>query len=121
MGFHQTIVEGNVGKEPELKYTANGTAVCTFSVAVNEKYGDKESTEWYNVVLWNKLAEVAGQYVAKGKEILIVGSMRTRSWDGQDGVKHYRTELIARDMKFVGKADGNRRDEYSDADPDDLR
>jgi single-strand DNA-binding protein len=105
MGYQLITILGNVGKEPELRYTANGKAVCTFSVAVNERYGESESTEWFSVVAWEKLGEVVSQYVTKGKELLVSGTMRTRSWDGNDGVKHYRTELIARDVKFVGKRD----------------
>ncbi len=102
MGYHSTTILGNLGKDPELKYSATGTGICTFSVAVNTNRGDKEDTEWYNCVAWDKLAEVCGQYLAKGREVLVQGEMKTRNWQGQDGQKHYRTELVARTVQFVG-------------------
>jgi len=102
MGFHSTTILGRLGKDPEMKYTATGTAVATFSVAVGTKYGEKEETEWYSVVVWDKLAETCAQYLAKGREVLIVGEMKTRSWAGQDGTKQYRTELVGRTVQFVG-------------------
>lgn len=109
-GFHQTIVMGNIGKEPELKYTANGTAVCNFSVAVNDSYvsnGErKERTTWYNVVIWGKQGETAGQYLQKGRPVLLRGKMQTRSWEGPDGGKRYMTELVVDPfgLTFVGRA-----------------
>lgn len=102
MGFQSVVIMGRLGKEPEMKYTASGTAVTTFSVAVGSKYKDVEETEWFNVVLWDKVAETAAQYLTKGREVLIQGSLKTRSWAGQDGVKQYRTELIGRTVQFVG-------------------
>lgn len=102
MGFQTVVICGRLGKDPEMKYTADGTAVTTFSVAVGKKIKEREETEWFSVVLWNQLAEVAGQYLQKGREVLIQGEMKTRNWQGQDGQKHYRTELIGRSMQFVG-------------------
>ncbi len=102
MGYQVVVICGRLGKDPEMKYTANGKAVTTFSVAVGKKVIDREETEWFNVVLWEKQAETAAQYLTKGREVLIQGEMKTRSWDGADGVKHYRTELIGRSMQFVG-------------------
>ena len=117
MGYQHVVIEGNVGKI-EMRYTANGKAVTSFSVAVNEKYGETVSVEWFNCVAWEKLAEVMGQYVDVGKEILVAGKMNTRSWEKPDGGKAYRTELIVRDFSFVGKREaGGSRD---DIDPDDL-
>lgn len=107
MGFQTVVICGNLGKDPEMKYTATGTAVTTFSVAVNRKVKELEEVEWFNVVLWDKLAETASQYLQKGREVIIQGEMKTRNWQGQDGAKHYRTELIGRTMQFVGaKRDG---------------
>lgn len=105
MSFQKVIIVGRLGKEPELKYTPTGVAVCTFSMATSKKVKDLEETEWWSVVLWDKLAETAGQYLAKGREVLIEGEMKTRSWD-KDGVKQYRTELIGRSMQFVGNKPG---------------
>ncbi len=107
MGYQSTTILGNLGKDPEQKYTAAGMCVCTFSVAVNTKYGEKEDVEWFAVVAWDKLAEVCGQYLAKGREVLVQGEMKTRNWQGQDGQKHYRTELVARTVQFVG---GNKQE-----------
>mgnify|MGYP001570956364 CR=1 FL=1 len=119
MGYQSITVVGNVGKEPELRYTTNGTAVCTFSIAVNEKFGDSESVEWFTIVAWQKLAETLAEHVTKGKELLVVGRMKTRSWDKNDGSgKAYRTELIVRDFSFVGKKDAGGGG--GDNDPDDL-
>ena len=101
MGFQTVIICGRLGKDPEMKYTPTGSAVTTFSVAVGRKVKELEETEWFNVVLWEKLAETAGQYLTKGREVIIQGEMKTRSWD-KDGVKHYRTELVGRTMQFVG-------------------
>lgn len=102
MGFQTVVICGRLGKDPEMKYTATGTAVTTFSVAVGRKVKDLEETEWFNCVLWDKLAETAGQYLQKGREVIIQGEMKTRNWMGQDNVKHYRTELVGRTMQFVG-------------------
>lgn len=102
MGYQCVIICGNLGKDPEMKYLPDGTAVTTFSVAVNRKTKDREEVEWFSVVLWSALAETAGQYLQKGREVLIQGEMKTRNWMGQDNVKHYRTELVGRTMQFVG-------------------
>lgn len=119
MGFQTVVICGRLGKEPEMKYTANGVAVTTFSVAVGRKFNDREETEWFNVVLWDKLAETAGQYLQKGREVLIQGEMKTRNWQGQDGAKHYRTELIGRSMQFIGsKQDAGGTG--GDIEPDDV-
>ncbi len=97
MGFQCVIIEGNLGKAPEMKYTTEGKAVTTFSVAVN---GFNDEVEWFNVVAWEKRAEWAEKWLEKGKPVLVRGRMKTRSWD-KDGVKQYRTELIAESLDFV--------------------
>lgn len=104
--LNRTMIIGNVGKPVELRYTPSGNAVGNFTVAVNSFFtkadGEKQQdTEWFNVVVWGKLAEVCNQYLAKGKQVFVEGQMRTRSWE-KDGVKHYRTELHARQVQFLG-------------------
>jgi single-strand DNA-binding protein len=98
---------GHLGADPELRYTANGVAVATFSLATNESYkGDddtwQERTEWHNIVAWRRTAEVASEYLAKGRQVYIEGRLQTRSWEGQDGVKRYTTEIVARDLILLG-------------------
>lgn len=104
--YHQTIAVGRVGKDPEVRYTTSGQAVANLSLAVTEKYKDKEHTTWYRVQLWGKLAELAGEYVSKGSMLLIEGRMNSRKYE-KDGVEKESWELIANTMKFLGgKKDG---------------
>lgn len=100
--LNKVMIIGHVGRDAECKYTQSGTAVANFSVAVSEKYGEKETTEWFNVTVWAKLAEVAGQYIRKGMQIYVEGSQRTETWE-KDGVKQYKTTLNARSFQFLGK------------------
>ena len=104
---NKVIIVGNVGNDPEMRYTPSGKAVTTFSVAVNNSYiskdGEKhEETEWFNVVAWEKLAETINQYVVKGMSIYVEGQQKTNSYE-KDGVKIYRTELIARQWQSMEK------------------
>ncbi len=115
MGFQCVIIEGNLGKAPEMRYTANGNAVTTFSVAVN---GFNDEVEWFNVVAWEKRAEWAAQWLEKGKPVLVRGRLKTRSYDDRDGIKRYRVELIAESLDFV--AGGKQEAKNDDIDPDDL-
>lgn len=104
--YHQTIAVGRVGKDPEVRYTTSGQAVANLSLAVTEKYKDKEHTTWYRVQLWGKLAELAGEYVKKGSKLLIEGRMNSRKYE-KDGIERESWELIANTMKFLdGKKDG---------------
>lgn len=101
--LNKVMIIGNVGKDPEMRYTPNGNPVTSFSIAANRRWttpeGEtREETEWFNVVTWNKLAEVANQYVTKGKKVYVEGRLQTRSWEGQDGQKRHRTEVIASTM-----------------------
>jgi single-strand DNA-binding protein len=102
------MIIGNVGKNPEMRFSPSGSAVTNFSVAVNNSYtskatGEKRTeTEWFNVVTWGKLAENCNQYLTKGKSVYVEGRLKTRSWDGNDGQKKYRTELIASHVQFLG-------------------
>ena len=98
---------GNVGKDPEVKFTPSGTAVAKFGLATNERFKDKsgewqDRTEWHNIVAWQKLAEIIGQYVKKGSKIYIEGRLQTSNWeDKQSGEKKYRTEVIASDLLLL--------------------
>ena len=99
---------GNLGKDPEIKYTTSGTAVARLALATNERYKDKggewqDRTEWHNVVLWQRLAEIAGEYLKKGSKVYIEGRLQTRSWDDkQTGQKKYMTEVVASDLILLG-------------------
>ena len=105
---NKVILLGNLGKDPEVKYTPSGTAVAKITVATNERFKDKEGqwqdrTEWHNVVLWQRLAEIAGEYLKKGGKVYIEGKLQTRSWeDKQSGQKKYMTEIVANDLVLLG-------------------
>ena len=105
-GINKVIIVGNLGQDPEIKYTAGGAAVTTLSIATSDSWKDKDSgmdqerTEWHRVVLWRRLAEVAGEYLKKGSKVYIEGQLQTRKWE-QEGQTRYTTEIIARDMQFL--------------------
>jgi single-strand DNA-binding protein len=105
---NKAILIGNLGKDPEVKYTPNGTAIAKFSLATNERYKDKEGnwqdrTEWHNIVAWQRLAEIAGEYLKKGGKVYIEGRIQTRSWDDKEtGQKKYMTEIVAQDLVLLG-------------------
>jgi single-strand DNA-binding protein len=105
-GINKVILVGNLGQDPEVKYTAGGAAVTTLSLATSESWKDKdtgsdqERTEWHRVVLWRRLAEIAGEYLKKGSKVYIEGQLQTRKWE-QDGQTRYTTEVIGRDMQFL--------------------
>src|SRR5438105_13889915 len=105
---NKAILVGNVGQDPEVKYTASGVPVAKLSVATNERFKDKEGnwqdrTEWHNVVAWQRLAEIVGEYLKKGNKVYIEGAIRTNSWDDREsGQKKYRTEIIANDLVLLG-------------------
>jgi len=106
-GVNKVIVVGNLGNDPDQKVMANGTAVTTISVATSEAWKDKttgqqqERTEWHRVVFFNRLAEIAGQYLKKGASVYVEGQLRTNQWE-KDGQKHYSTEIIASQMQMLG-------------------
>ncbi len=105
---NKVILIGNLGKDPEVKYTQGGVPVAKFSIATNERFKDKEGnwqdrTEWHNIVAFQKLAEIIGQYLKKGGKCYIEGSLRTGSWDDKEtGKKMYKTEIIANDLVLLG-------------------
>jgi len=120
MSINKVMLIGRLGQDPELKYTPSGSAVCNFSLATSESWTDKsgqkqEKTEWHRVVVWGKLAELCNQYLAKGRQAFIEGSLQTRSWEGQDGQKKYTTEINARNVQFLGgqSADTGRKQDNS--------
>ena len=106
-GLNKVMIIGRLGSDPEIRYTQDGAAVANFSIATSESWNDKssgekkESTEWHRIVAWQKLAEICGEYLKKGKEVYIEGRLKTRSWD-KDGVKHYMTEIHASYMQMLG-------------------
>lgn len=106
--LNKAMIIGNIGREPELSYLPNGDGVANFSVATNETWTDKNSgekkqrTEWFNVVAWRRLAETCAEYLSKGQQVYVEGKMQTRSWE-KDGQKHYRTELVADQVVFLGQ------------------
>ncbi len=108
MGVNKVILLGNLGSDPELRYTPSGVAVANFNVATNERWPDKdgnmqEKTEWHRVVCWRKLAEIAGEYLKKGSPVYLEGKLQTRNWEDQNGVKRYQTEIIASNMQMLGR------------------
>jgi single-strand DNA-binding protein len=111
-GINQANIMGTLGQDPEIKYMPNGDAVCNMSVATSETWKDKqtgedrEDTEWHKVVLFRRLAEIAGEYLAKGCKVFVSGKIKTRSWE-KDGVKHYMTQVIGDDMQIVTFKEGN--------------
>lgn len=116
-GVNKVILIGNLGQDPELRYTPNGSAVATLSIATNERWNDKdgnvqEHTEWHRVVAWNRLAEICGEYLKKGSQVYVEGRLKTRSWEDKDGVKRYITEIVVRELQMLG-----RREDSSAAEP----
>jgi len=106
-GVNKVILIGNVGSDPELKYTNNGAGVSNFSVATNESWMDKntnerqERTEWHRIVAWGRLAEICNQYLRKGSKVYIEGRLQTRSWEDQNGQKRYTTEIVVAEMQML--------------------
>ena len=105
---NKMIIIGNLGSEPEMRFTPNGNPVTSFSVATNWRYttsqGErKEETQWFTVVTWNRLAEQCNQFLTKGRLVYAEGRLRTRAWDGQDGQKRFRNEIIANKVTFLDK------------------
>jgi len=119
---NKVILIGNLGKDPELKFTPSGVAVAKFSIATTEKFKDaegnmKEHTEWHNIVLWRRLAELANEYLKKGSPVYIEGRLQTRSWDDQNGQKRYMTEIVADRMQFLGRREAGPAEEPGAASP----
>ena len=111
-GVNKVILVGNLGADPETRYTASGSAITNISIATSESWRDKqtgetqERTEWHRVVFFNRLAEIAGEYLRKGSQVYVEGSIRTRKWQGQDGQDRYTTEVVANEMQMLGARGG---------------
>jgi single-strand DNA-binding protein len=106
-GINKVILVGNLGADPELRYTGSGTAVANFTLATNESYKDKdgnlvEKTEWHKLVAWDRLAEIVAEYLKKGRQVYVEGSLQTRKWEDQDGNDRYTTEIKVREMQMLG-------------------
>ena len=110
-GVNKVILVGHLGKDPEMRYTQDGTAICNFSMATSQEWKDKssgekrEKTEWHRLVAFRKLAEICGEYLVKGKQVYIEGRLQTRSWE-QEGVTKYMTEVVINDMQMLGGKQG---------------
>ena len=106
-GVNKVILVGNLGNDPEVRYTNDGTPVCNFSIATSDQWTDKESgekkekTEWHRIVAWRKLAEICGEYLSKGRQVYVEGKLQTRSWE-KEGITRYTTEIVASDVQFLG-------------------
>lgn len=113
MSVNKAILIGNLGKDPEVRFTSTGRAVGRFPIATSEVWTDaegnrQERTEWHNIVVWGKQAETCGQYLAKGRQVFVEGSIRTRSYDDKSGNKRYVTEIVAQRIRFLGGGGGTR-------------
>jgi single-strand DNA-binding protein len=109
---NKVILIGNLGRDPEVRYTPNGSAVCNLGLATTRNWKNKESgerqeeTEWHRVVLFDRLAEIAGEYLKKGRPVYVEGRLKTRKWQDKDGVEKYTTEIIAEQMQLLGSREG---------------
>ena len=113
-GVNKVIIVGNCGQDPETRFMPSGGAVTNLSIATSESWKDKntgdqqERTEWHRVVFFNRLAEIAGEYVKKGSKLYVEGSLRTRKWQGQDGQDRYTTEIVASEMQMLDSRGGQQ-------------
>ncbi len=98
--INKAIIMGRLTRDPELRHTGTGTPVCSFSVAVDNGYGERRQTDFINCVAWNKTAEFVSNYFEKGKMIIVIGRIATRTWEGQDGKKNYATEVVVNEVSF---------------------
>jgi len=117
VSLNRVEIIGNVGSEAEMRFTPVGKPVTSFRVACNSKFGDKETTEWFSIIAWNKLAETCNQYLQKGQQVFVEGRLQTRTWEGDDGVKHYKTEVVANRVLFLGK---RKEGESTESEGEDL-
>ena len=122
-GINKAIIVGNLGKDPEVRYTADGRAVTSFSVATSEAWKDKETgdkrerTEWHRIVAFNKLGEICGQYLSKGRQVYVEGRIQTREWEDREGNKRWTTEIIAGEVQFLGSRDSGGQVRSGNSDP----
>jgi len=107
-GVNKVILVGNLGSDPQVRYTPSGQAVANFNIATSERFNNKagekeERTEWHRIVAWGKLAEICQQYLKKGKQVYIEGRLQTRQWEDQQGQKRQTTEIVAQNMQMLGR------------------
>jgi single-strand DNA-binding protein len=110
---NKVILIGNLGRDPEIRFTASGAPVCNFSLATNEQWKDKngqkqERTEWHRIVVWGKQAEICKEYLAKGRQVYVEGNLQTREWNDREGNKRTTTEIRAARIQLLGRPDGTR-------------
>ncbi|HXU11001.1 MAG TPA: single-stranded DNA-binding protein [Candidatus Binatia bacterium] len=122
---NKVILIGNLGRDPEVRYTQNGTAVANFTLATNEVWNDKsgarqEKTEWHRIVVWGKQAEIAREHLSKGKQVYIEGSIQTRQWDDREGNKRTTTEIKAQRLMMMGRAEAGESRMNAAAPPPDA-
>ena len=109
---NKVILIGNLGRDPEVRYTTNGAAICNITIATSRQWKDKtsgerqEETEWHRVVMYDRLAEISGEYLKKGKSVYIEGRLKTRKWTDKDNVERYSTEIVAQEMTMLGGREG---------------
>ena len=109
---NKVILIGNLGKDPEVRYAPSGSAICNVTIATSRQWKDKtsgekqEETEWHRVVFFDRLAEIAGEYLKKGRPVYVEGRLKTRKWTDKEGVERYSTEIVADDMKLLGSREG---------------
>lgn len=106
-GVNKVILIGNLGRDPEVRFTPSGQAVANFTIATNDSWTDKqgqkqERTEWHRIVVWGKLAELCGEYLSKGRQCFVEGRLQTREWTDKEGKKNYTTEVVAQNVQFLG-------------------
>ena len=117
-GINKVILVGNLGKDPEIRYSASGAAIANITVATSDNWKDKqtgekqERTEWHRVVFFNRLAEVVGEYLKKGSQVYVEGRLQTRKWQGKDGQDRYTTEIVANEMQMLGGRAGGGSSDY---------
>ena len=110
-GVNKVILVGNLGSDPEVRYTTGGSPMARFNIATTDSWTDKEGkkqerTEWHRIVVWGRMSEVCGEYLKKGRQVYIEGRLQTRSWDDKEGQKRYTTEVVAQTVQFLGGARG---------------
>ena len=120
-GINKVILVGNLGRDPEIRYFQDGTAVANFTIATSDSWTDKQSgekkerTEWHRIVAFRRLAEICGEYLSKGRQVYIEGKLQTREWEDKDGNRRFTTEIVAQTMQMLGSREGGsagRQDDY---------
>ena len=119
MSVNKAILVGNLGKDPEVRFTGTGKAVCKFPIATSTTWNDadgarQERTEWHNIIVWGKQGENCGKFLSKGRQVFVEGEIRSRSYDDKDGNKRYITEIVAQNVRFLGGGQGGGRSTSGD-------